>query len=536
MKDKNELTDMLRDADDDTISRIAEEYPQHTKKEADRIYREVEKRIALKKSGEAPDSGSTVSGVDRVKRPVWLRPLAMAASFVLIAGTVAGSIALMKNSKTLKDSESTVVATTQSVPLSTEVYSETETAESNTDAPNELTEEWLLDRVHNTENNFEKCYIECSENGQFQVKAVDHKNVIVYRLSVESDIIDYAYKGKRISIWKNSGNEPSVIENPAENLRLFDYGSWLDDLSLWSITGTVEYIGRKCAVIRYTPRPTGAADEFTGTVIQYIDLETGIILAAFTDNNGTLSAGMETTKFHVNDDATGIPTPQDIKKLIADGDYTVEKGLSLDFLDQPLYDKPNYPVNEYGLTYGGDIPEMNIALEDEPDLIKVVGDRDLVGYCYKTELYDLDNQPHNPEEAVEYMKKRKDQHRVLNVYKCDGKTVIDTFTIGSRSSETTEKPTEAIAQTTAAQSSKLFIMLDSLSYHATSCDGIPEYQLTAPDGTIYLINFNENDVQPGWVWRRPSLIADADNEAPLTQEVVSELRTHWNELDIEKYD
>lgn len=531
MKDKNELTDMLRDADDDTISRIAEEYPQHTKEEADRIYREVEKRIALKKSGEAPDSGSTVSGVDRVKRPVWLRPLAMAASFVLIAGTVAGSIALMKNSKTLKDSESTVVAATQSVPLSTEVYSETETAESNTDAPNELTEEWLLDRVMNSEKYYDKCYMECSENGELRIKAVDHINNICYREMVNSKIKDYCYNNRRLTLW----SDQTVVENPA-HLKFSNLNASYKDISDLSIEGTEEYIGRKCAVVSYLPFDTPPEDKNTKNKL-YIDLETGIIIrAAFFNEDGSVEYPLETSKFCLNDEATMIPTPQDIKKLIADGDYTVEKGLSLDFLDQPLYDKPNYPVNEYGLTYGGDIPEMNIALEDEPDLIKVVGDRDLVGYCYKTELYDLDNQPHNPEEAVEYMKKRKDQHRVLNVYKCDGKTVIDTFTIGSRSSETTEKPTEAIAQTTAAQSSKLFIMLDSLSYHATSCDGIPEYQLTAPDGTIYLINFNENDVQPGWVWRRPSLIADADNEAPLTQEVVSELRTHWNELDIEKYD
>lgn len=336
MKDKNELTDMLRDADDDTISRIAEEYPQHTKEEADRIYREVEKRIALKKSGEAPDSGSTVSGVDRVKRPVWLRPLAMAASFVLIAGTVAGSIALMKNSKTLKDSESTVVAATQSVPLSTEVYSETETAESNTDAPNELTEEWLLDRVMNSEKYYDKCYMECSENGELRIKAVDHINNICYREMVNSKIKDYCYNNRRLTLW----SDQTVVENPA-HLKFSNLNASYKDISDLSIEGTEEYIGRKCAVVSYLPFDTPPEDKNTKNKL-YIDLETGIIIrAAFFNEDGSVEYPLETSKFYLNDEATMIPTPQEIKQLVLDNAYTLEDGLSLDFLDEPLKDAPN---------------------------------------------------------------------------------------------------------------------------------------------------------------------------------------------------
>ena len=78
-----------------------------------------------------------------------------------------------------------------------------------------------------------------------------------------------------------------------------------------------------------------------------------------------------------------------------------------------------------------------------------------------------------------------------------------------------------------AAASDVFRMLDSLNYHAISCDGLPEYKLTAPDGTVYLLNFNE-----GWVWRRPSLIAEADNEAPLTQEVINAIYANWNDLNI----
>lgn len=92
------------------------------------------------------------------------------------------------------------------------------------------------------------------------------------------------------------------------------------------------------------------------------------------------------------------------------------------------FDKPNYPVNEDGYTYGSDIPGMNIAFEDEADLQLVTGDNGVVGYCYKKDLYDLDNLPHNPEEAMEYMEKNRGKKRVLNVYESDGKTVIGTLT------------------------------------------------------------------------------------------------------------
>lgn len=81
------------------------------------------------------------------------------------------------------------------------------------------------------------------------------------------------------------------------------------------------------------------------------------------------------------------------------------------------------------------------------------------------------------------------------------------------------------------QADDVFKKLDSLNYHAISCDGLPTHKLTSPDGTVYLINFDG-----AWVWRRPSLIADADNEAPLTQEVIEAIYANWDQLNIEKTD
>ena len=110
---------------------------------------------------------------------------------------------------------------------------------------------------------------------------------------------------------------------------------------------------------------------------------------------------------------------------------------------------------------------------------------------------------------------------------------------GTEKSAATESTTQALttqAETTDApavansgKADDVFKKLDSLNYQAISCDGLPEYQITASDGTIYLINFDG-----AWVWRRPSLIADADNEAPLTQEVIDAIYANWDHLNIVK--
>lgn len=94
---------------------------------------------------------------------------------------------------------------------------------------------------------------------------------------------------------------------------------------------------------------------------------------------------------------------------------------------------------------------------------------------------------------------------------------------------TQAETTDAPAVANSGKADDVFKKLDSLNYHAISCDGLPTHKLTSPDGTVYLINFDG-----AWVWRRPSLIADADNEAPLTQEVIDAIYANWDQLNIVK--
>lgn len=110
----------------------------------------------------------------------------------------------------------------------------------------------------------------------------------------------------------------------------------------------------------------------------------------------------------------------------------------------------------------------------------------------------------------------------------------------SAATESTTQATTTQAETTDApavadsgNADDVFKMLDSLNYHAISCDGLPTHKLTAPDGTVYYLHLDEN-ASYSYVWRRPSLIADADNEATLTHEVIDAIYANWDQLNIVK--
>ena len=65
--------------------------------------------------------------------------------------------------------------------------------------------------------------------------------------------------------------------------------------------------------------------------------------------------------------------------------------------------------------------------------------------------------------------------------------------------------------------------LNKLDYQPNTCDGLPEYQLIAEDGTIYSINFSEN-----WVWR------GINEQAELPTELIPQLKRECNVMDEEK--
>lgn len=100
-------------------------------------------------------------------------------------------------------------------------------------------------------------------------------------------------------------------------------------------------------------------------------------------------------------------------------------------LIEQSFNKPDYPINKNGQTYG---EIYNVMPENYPDLIGVFATNGKEGYVYKEDFVS-EYVPQSPEEAVEYMnvlEKLNNQgiyFQVVPVYESDGKNVIGDFEI-----------------------------------------------------------------------------------------------------------
>lgn len=107
MKDEK-IFDILEGAEGGTMERLISKCPEIPDEELDDILEMSERKYYMKKKemsgnsigGQPEFNGATVSGVERVKKFSWTKPLTIAASFVLIAGLAAGSISLMNKNRT----------------------------------------------------------------------------------------------------------------------------------------------------------------------------------------------------------------------------------------------------------------------------------------------------------------------------------------------------------------------------------------------------------------------------------------------------
>lgn len=101
-----------------------------------------------------------------------------------------------------------------------------------------------------------------------------------------------------------------------------------------------------------------------------------------------------------------------------------------DDMTQPLAPQmeKDYKLNSNGESYGSGAAAVYV--EDMPDLIRVLGDNGIEGYVYASEM--IGEPPSSPEEAIKLQEERiskNDIEKIINVYDCEGETVIDTYTI-----------------------------------------------------------------------------------------------------------
>lgn len=127
--------------------------------------------------------------------------------------------------------------------------------------------------------------------------------------------------------------------------------------------------------------------------------------------------------------STGVIASANNKKNLPSSGKMYVDGVEMEHADI------DYNVNDSGQSYGSCAKAAYI--EDYPDLVSVVGDKGNIGYVYKDEM--LGEDPSCPEEAIR-MQEEKEKAKangtyvpeVRTVYAADGKTVIDTFTVGDR--------------------------------------------------------------------------------------------------------
>lgn len=81
-------------------------------------------------------------------------------------------------------------------------------------------------------------------------------------------------------------------------------------------------------------------------------------------------------------------------------------------------------------------------------------------------------------------------------------------------SESVIEPTTAVTEN--SERTEIYDRLNSLSYEPYTCDGLPEYELEAPDGTKYQFNFTDK-----WVWK------NGREEAVLPNDLADSIRLEY---------
>ncbi|HBF4979681.1 TPA: protease, partial [Clostridioides difficile] len=95
----------------------------------------------------------------------------------------------------------------------------------------------------------------------------------------------------------------------------------------------------------------------------------------------------------------------------------------------------NIRYNKNGETYGTSIINKDGDIIEEPNLIYAQGENNVKGYVKKNDLYDEENQPQNPKEAVAYMKEKRKlslnpfYKNTIPIYDKEGITILGEFKI-----------------------------------------------------------------------------------------------------------
>lgn len=150
---ENKIFDALGNAEEDTMEFLTEKCPEITDAELDRLLAVTERKYRIKKKdtdnkGTEKDNyinteENEVSGVEHSRRPAWLAPLLTAASVVLVAGVVLGSVIFLNrhghNGGGVEQPAVTATTTVVSAASTATTFTETATAVSSNDTTHTAT-------------------------------------------------------------------------------------------------------------------------------------------------------------------------------------------------------------------------------------------------------------------------------------------------------------------------------------------------------------------------------------------------------------
>ncbi len=358
---KENLFDILEKAEDESMERLIDKCPEISDEELDKILDMSERKFNMKKrdmnKNVQRENGITVSGVERVKRPAWIKPFTMAASFVLVAGMVVGTVALMNKGKSGSSDTDKIAA---------DVFNDKDALKALcSDAPSHYdkleascTISYTRDDLSITEN--EKVEYNSKEKYLFMDEREDHKEPYNPEADGETYFIHYLYKNKSTTISPDwNWYEVDTLNNDwdYDNYSLIDVNGqpFFDPKPIfdpdttylsssqsllnkdeWSITGTETICGRECVAV------SQESDAYK--LNDYFDSETGVLLkSVYEDVNNNEQTVFEVTDIKYNEDAH-VTTPLEFRKMIEeagyepfypDGSVDPKVACNLDFLGIP---------------------------------------------------------------------------------------------------------------------------------------------------------------------------------------------------------
>ena len=410
---KNNINELLKNADDDTLNTLAERYPAAGNKEREKIY-----SMIIKKSGslDSFQHADIVHGVDIYHRPKWRRTAAVAASLAAAVFGISGTFYALSRFSAPNESPTSqyhsVEETTKTAPpdfdiitkediyqkMLNSVYSYDKVSGELVLSTENSTESLIVDFEADLARALSYSYSEkikiafendkyIRENEEFtycdgnQIYKVD-------TISKETEQSGFAAKRSEMAAANDAPSRYADVTNlPYVSAALMPRLSVLnliDTSDCWEISGTETYLGRKCTTISGEIYGEFGANNNIRSYCLCVDNKTGVVLKYFASGlSGEYQHFMLMRNIAFDDDV-------EVRDLT---EYVRSDTLS-------SYDPESYPL----------------------DIAAVVGTNGKTGFIIADEIFSY------PDPV----------HLVLNVYDTDLKNVIDRFSFVSYTAESEE--------------------------------------------------------------------------------------------------